>query len=788
MNINLLDIVNESFSVYAGMTIEDRAIVDARDCLKPAARQCMYAQYLEKITYKKPFKKSHKSVAAAMDHFYVHGDSACYDLLVRMAQPFSMRYLLEDFDGQCGGITDGKPSAARYTEMRLGELGCMLFDGIEKHCINEWFDNYDNTEQFPAVVPSLGFYNICNGTIGIATGLASSIPQYNVREVNEAMIKLLWDRDIDFDEIYCAPDFCTGGTILNATQVKELIKNGCGGSIKMRATAEYDEKERCIYFTEIPYGVHVCKIMEQIKKYVEDGSIVGINKILDLSKKEAKIKIELEKGANAHRLIKKLFKLTSLQDNFTINMVMLEDGRFPKIYGWREALLAHIDHEIKCTRQIYQFNYDKIMARVNIIDGLLIAIADIDNVIAIIKSAVDKGDAANKLVERYKFNEAQVEAILKMPLSRLINMEITSLKDEKEKILAEAAEIQNILNNDKLIRKEIEKRMREVMEKLGDKRRTQLTDMKFDGDAEDAEPIEEKQLIITYTNLGNLYTQESTTLLRARRGTRGTKIKLGNNETVDQVITDNNLTSLLLFTNKGKMYQIPTWDLPLGKINVQNLFEFESDEVPTALTTMSKNDKSYVIFITKNGLIKKTETKFYLTGRAKGTKAIKLKDDDEVVSVFCAKEENVGILTNNGNFVRIDTSEITPIGKLASGVVAIKLSAGDYVVDAKKIGAADKYLITLSKNCLIKKASMQEFPVCNRATKGKRISEAKENDSIVKFLTLGEDCDIIITTEKKNIKISTVELRQLSRAALGVVAIGAENEVARDLKRDVNGS
>lgn len=251
MEINLLDCVNESFKIYAGMTIMDRAIVDARDGLKPALRMCMYAQLLDKITYEKPFKKSHKSVASAMDHFYVHGDGACYDVMVRMAQPFNTRYMLEDFDGQCGTATNGKAAAARYTEMRLGELGCTLFNGIKKNTIDSWTNNYDDTEKFPNVVPSFGFYNIVNGTTGVATGLASSIPQFNLKEVNEAMIKLLWNREIDYDEIYCPPDFCTGGTILNASAVKELLKVGEGGSVRLRSTAEFDEKE--IVFTLLKF-------------------------------------------------------------------------------------------------------------------------------------------------------------------------------------------------------------------------------------------------------------------------------------------------------------------------------------------------------------------------------------------------------------------------------------------------------------------------------------------------------------------------------------------------------
>lgn len=787
MEINLLDIVDDSFRIYAGMTIEDRAIVDARDALKPAARMCMYAQFIEKITYKKPFKKSHKSVAAAMDHFYVHGDAACYDLLVRMAQPFSLRYMLEDFDGQCGHATDGKASAARYTEMRLGELGCTLFDGIEKHCINEWEDNYDNTEQYPAVVPSLGFYNICNGTTGIATGLASSIPQFNVREVNEAMIKLLWDRDTDFEDIYCAPDFCTGGTIINASRVKELMRDGYGGAIKLRSTAEYDPSENCLYFTELPYGVYAGTVMEQIKKHVESGELLGIEKILDLSTNKSKIKVVLEKATNPTKITKQLFKLTSLQDSYTINMTMLQDGRFPKVYTWKEALLAHIDHEISCKRNMYEYDINKMQNRIHIIDGLLIALADIDAVIELIKKANSKDDAKNKLCTKYNIDDEQASAILKMPLSRLIKLEAVELEDEKSELLKEIARIQNILDNKELLYKEIEDGMRAVIKKIGDERRTKLIDLDFTSEKEEeAEPIEKKELLIYYTNLGNIYTAESSTLMKTRRGGKGSKIKMAENEAIIKTINDDNFSSLLVFSNLGKMYTISIDELPVNaKVNVAQLFDFEAGEKPTTLTSLKrKNDVKYFVFVTKFGMIKKTAAEEYEHKRGKSVKAINLKGDDEVINVMFMNEEKVGILTFNGNFVIINTDDINAIGRATSGVKAIKLSDDDYVIDAKVIEDKDQYMITLSKQGLVKKAPMTDFPVCNRGIKGKKISDIRENDSIVKFLTLKEDSDIIIIVKQKNIKISTAELRELSRAATGVKAINIDaGDIASDLVR-----
>lgn len=779
MKIDLFDVVKESFSTYAGMTIQNRALVDVRDGLKPAARQCMYAQILDKITYKKPYKKAHKSVTAAMDHFYVHGDASCYELMTRMAKSFTMRYPLEDFKGNYGTISaSGNEAAARYTEMRLGELGCLLYDGIEKDSIDIWFNNYDDTQQFPSVSPSLGFYNICNGSVGIASALSSSIPQFNLKEMNNAMIKLLWNPDVDFDEIYCAPDFCTGATILNADEVKESLKCGSGKSAIIRGSVEYNSTENSLYITEIPYGVYVSTIINQIKNAISDGYLIGINKIDDLSGRTANLKIILDKNVNVNKIIKQLYKLTSIQDSYTINMMMLDGGTYPKIFGWREALQAHLNHEIKVRTKIHEYDLLQITARLEIIDGILIAIANIEEIVEIIKSSNDKAMAKKKLIDRFNFTNAQVDAILKMTLSRLINLEIQSFKSEKDKLIAEMNNIKNILNDKNLLYKEIEDGLRYVANKYGDERRTRLMNLNYKGNEEDAEPIEEKELLIHFTNLGNLYTQESTTLMTTRRGGKGTKIKLAKNETIVQTINDNNFSSLLVFSNKGKMYTLNIDDLPVNaKVNLAQFFEFEIGEhITTATSLARKNEVKYFIFITKNGMIKKTKASEYSHKRGKSLKAINLKDDDEVINVHFINEDNVGILTFNGNFVIINTEEINSIGRLTTGIRAIKLSPEDYVISSKIILSSDEMIVTASKKGLIKKTSLEEFPICSRGIKGKKISNIRDDDKIVDFLTIKSDCDIINISNRGIIKFNTSELRVLSRDATGVKAIKLDDK------------
>lgn len=615
--------------------------------------------------------------------------------------------------------------------------------------------------------------------------MASSIPQFNLKEVNEALIKLLNNPDIDFEEIYCPPDFCVETTILNADKVKESMKDG-HGSIRMRASVTYDPDDNSLIFTNAPYNVYIDTITNQIVEKMNSGVIVGIAKdgIKDFSTKTCNLKIVLEKGTNPTRMVKTLFKETSLDDTFTINMMMLEDGKYPRSYGWKEALQAHLDHEVKIRTKIHEFEIRKIDARINVVDGIIIALADVDNVINLIRNSETTADAKAKLIEFYNFNEPQVKAILDIKLAKLAHLEIEAFKNEKIALLEEKQSHLNILSNRQLLNNEIEKDLRYVADKFGDERRTKLCNFDFSGEKEDAEPIEKKELLIHYTNLGNIYTQEATTLMKTKRGGKGTKIKLSDNEIVIKTLVDSNFSSLMIFSNKGQMYHLSTDELSIDKkINVAQMFEFDLNEKPTVLTSLSKkNDYKYFVFITKNGMIKKTSSTEYIHKRGKSLKALNLKDNDEVVNVMFINDENVGILTNEGNFINISTEEITPIGRATSGVKAIKLSPNDYVIDAKVLENNAKYLITLSDKGLIKKASMEEFPICSRATKGKRISDTRDNDKIIKFLSLTEDCDIIITTKKKSIKISTKELRVLSRAATGVKGAElVENDNAVDL-------
>ena len=765
--MSLKETLEKSFETYAGMTIMDRAICDARDCLKPGARMSMYAQYIEKITPDKPYKKSQKSVAAAMDHFYVHGDLSLYPLFARMGKPFAMRYVLEDFQGNTGTIEESSNEAAsRYTEMRLAPISMNLFHNIEKETIEKWHDNYTGEEQYPAVLPSVGFYNIVNGTSGIATAIASSIPQFNLREVNEAMIKLLWNRDIPFDEIYCAPDFCTGGIMLNAAEVKESLKVGNGFACKMRSVVEYDSRESCIIVKETPYGVYTETIRGQLAKILESEDNPGIEKFLDQSGTSALIKIFIGKKANPDKVIRYLYKNTSIQYHYPINMIMLDHGKTPKMFGWREALQAHIDHEIEVYTNAYNFDIKKIDARLHILDGLTIALANIDEVVALIKSAPSSQVAKTLLCQKFNLTEIQAKHILDMKLSRLAKLEVEKLKNEIESLLAEKATIQAILADENLLKAEIEKGLRAVASKYGDARRTKIMDLQKDSEEE---PTEIRQLQISLSNQNSVFIAESSTLFTQKRGGVGNKAKLLDGEYITSSITVASNEVILFFTKSGNVVHCAASSLPLNdKVHIQTLVNLSNDEEVCAMTSASKKDKPpHILFFTKNGLVKKSELSEYNMTRKGAIKALTLDEGDEIVSVVFTSTDRAGILTETGNFIMIETEDIRPIGRVARGVKAIKLNDGDYVISARIIPDDTKYIASISGAGLFKKTSFNEFATQGRGTKGSKIQKLNDGDYMADFHPITKDGEVLVASTNSCIKLTTDDVPVFSRGALG---------------------
>lgn len=764
---DMLPIVKESFSQYAGAVLQSRALVDVRDCLKPSARQIFYCLHTDKFIHSKPFKKTLKAIGSAT-RVYIHGDSSAEGIIMRAGQPFAMRYPLVEVDGSYGTLVEtGNWAASRYTSSRLAAIASVLFEDIEKNTIAEWRDNYDDTEQYPMSLPSKGFYNIVNGTMGIGIGAASSIPQFNIKDVNEALIKLLWNNDIDDNELICMPDFATGAILLNADEVRESLKNGQGRSCILRSVVEYDDKERCLVVTEIPYGVYTNTICGQLEELINQGGS-GIDRFNDLTGSSPLIKIYLSKGASPERVLKTLYKETSLQYYYGINMTMLDNGRFPKVFTWKEALQAHIEHEKSVYRRGYLFDLEKIKARLHIVEGIIIALNNIEEIIETIKTSASTAAARTALMSKFDLSELQAKAILDIKLARLARLEVEKYYDEKSELEAKRNNIENILADEVLFNKQIENGLRAVSEKYGDKRRTQI--MNLNTNDEDETPIEEKTFIVNLTNKGTLYAYESTTLMVQRRGGKGVQAKLPKDEYIINSISESNCNTLLLFSNKGKAYSTILNNIPLNTPTYpQVMFKMEDDEYICNMCSYDKTDTNdYIIFTTKNGMVKKSKLSEYKMKKGSGIIAIKLKDDDSIVSVNFTSNDTLGILTSNGNFVRIETDKINAIGRATAGIQGIKLSEGDEVVCAKLITEDAQGILSVSAAGMAKITYIKEFPVTSRAIKGSLMQKLREDDSMSYFLpvTLNES-EIIIISSNGSIKIPFLQVQRSGRLTIG---------------------
>ena len=768
--MELAPIITESFTQYAGAVLQSRALIDVRDCIKPSAREIFYALYTDKFTYDKPYKKSLKAVGS-LSRFYIHGDASAVGVLMRSGQPFAMRYPLVDVKGNVGTLLEsGNWAHQRYTESRLAEITSYLFKDIEKDTIKDWRNNYDDSEQYPAVLPSKGFYNIVNGTLGIGIGLSSSIPQFNIKEVNNALIYLLWHPDCDYEEISCIPDFATGAVLLNRDEVKESLKNGKGKSCRLRSVIEYDEKERALIVKEIPFGVYTNTICGELEKLLEEDPTCGITRFNDLTGEKVLIKIYLTKKANPERVLKLLYKNTSLQSYYSINMTMLDNGRFPKVFTWKEALQAHLDHEISVYKNGFLFDLKKIKHRLFIIEGLLKAIDRIDEVIKTIKSAEDTKKANIALQKLLEIEEEQAKAILDIKLARLAHLEIAKLENEKLKLLDKKEEIENILNDDILLKKEVEKGLIFISNKFGDARRTQVLNLKTTDD-EDEAPIEEKELVVHLSNLGNIYTEEKSTLLIQKRGGKGTKIKLLKNEYLIDTFSDTNASSCLAFSNLGKVYSFNLSTLtPTQKINVENLFELSEKEKITRIIPYNKiSSYNYIVFTTSNGLIKKTKLEEYRIKKSKGVIALKIKENDSLIGIDFVNDENIQFLTKLGKTLIIDTKEINDTGRNSSGVCGIKLNTSDEVICTHIIPKDTEYIIFVSNNGLIKKMNYKDFSISNRATKGVSIQKLKENDIMSSFIPVSKDeKSITLVSNKGFITFSINDISETNKNTQGV--------------------
>ena len=772
---DLKSTINESFIQYSGAVLQSRALIDVRDGLKPSARQIFYSMLTRKLTHDKPYKKTANAVGMAMADFYIHGDSSAEGVIIRAGQPFAMRYPLVDVKGNSGSLIEsGNWAAMRYTESRLSKLSSILFEDIDKDTILDWRDNYDNTKQYPAVLPSKGFYNVCNGTMGIGIGMASSVPQYNLREMNKALEHLLLNPNCSFDDIYIAPDFATGAVLLNESEVKESMKKGSGFACKLRSVVDFDKKEHCFIVTQIPYGVYTNTICRELENIINGEENPGVDRFNDLTGKTALIKIYLTKRANPDKVLKYLYKNTSLQSHYSINFTMLDNGRFPKVFTWKEMLQAHIDHEKEVYRRGFEFDLRKIEDRLHIIEALLKVIASIDEVIQTIKTSESTQKARQRLMEEYLLDEVQAKAVLDIKLSRLAHLEVEKLKSEKSKLEKEREFIYNIINNEDLFNQELIKGWREVADKYGDDRRTQILDIS----KEDEEPKETQELLINLSNQNNIYITTVSTLYTQKRGGVGNKFKMNKGEYVVATASGTNKDTVLLFSNKGNCFHIQPGELPFEEIiPVESLINLDSDEkIKEVVFLNKKNKKEFIIFFTKKGILKKSKLSEYNVKRKSGVKALNLDKDDEIVSILFLNEERVGMMTARGQFVICDTKNINAIGRVARGVKGITLNNNDELVCAQVVLPETKEFLSVSEKGYIKRTSAKDFTVTGRGTKGSKIHVLNdEEDKLVAFSSLTNETETIVVSSNAQIKINLKEINLLSKGAQGTKSIKLNN-------------
>lgn len=669
--VSLDDVIDNSFGQYAGAVIQSRALVDVRDCVKPSTRQVLYCMFTDKFTHDKPFKKTLKAIGSCM-RLYIHGDASCEGIVMRSGQPFSMRYPLVEVEGSYGTLTEtGNWAAPRYTASRLSPLSDYLLKETDKYTVDEWVDNYDDTEKYPRILSSLGFYNIVNGTSGIASGLASSVPQFNLKEVNAAMVYMLEHKDTTFDDILCYPDFATGGTILNKDEVRESLKTGKGKGCIIRAKLEYDKKDNCIIVRELPYSVYTNTICNEIEKITNDEETnPGIINLNDLTGEDVCIKIYLSRSANPKEVATYLFENTSLQKTYGINMTMLENGRYPKVFGWQEALTAHLKHEKQVYINMYNHQLDVLNYKLKITNGIIAAINKIDETVETIKNSSSTKEANEKLQSFLSIDENQAKAILEIKLIRLAKLEVNKLLKDKENLESEIERISSILNSNKLLKQEMIKRFNEVSEKFGDERRTKVVQKEITKTkkARYSAPKENRNFVIAFNPLGYLQ--------------KVSPSKYKSDGSLAFTVSEDR--KVALFSNKGRFFRIALSDIKeCGSKDkgtaIGAIINLDNDEKIITIHNDVFVDKPYMFFVTEDGKVKKCEGKQFAGGTRNVKGSVAFKTDSKIVSI---QETNgcVVTLTSTKRQISFMADSVRASSIRSGGMCGIKLDDDDRIV------------------------------------------------------------------------------------------------------------
>ena len=784
---NIVDEVRQSFIDYSMSVIVSRALPDLRDGLKPVHRRILYTMYEDNLTPDKPFRKSATTVGAVLGRYHPHGDSSVYDAMVRMAQDFSYRYVLVEGHGNFGSIDGDGAAAYRYTEARLSKLSLELLRDINKNTI-DFTPNFDNTTKEPVVLPSRFPNILVSGTMGIAVGMATNIPPHNLGEVIDGCVAYIDNNDITIPELMQyikGPDFPTAATILGNNGIKKAYETG-RGTITIRSKVEIVEQNNKsqIIITELPYQVNKKALQERIGELVREKIIDGISDLHDESnlKNGIKLVVTLKKAANANVVLNNLYKHTQLQTTFGIILLMLDDGR-PKILNLKEIISKYIDYQKLIIIRRTKFDLDKAEKRVHILEGYKIALDNIDEVIKIIRNSESDVIAKQELMSRFGLSDIQSDAILEMKLRRLTGLERSKIEEELKELLELIEELRSILESDEKIYNIIKEELLAIKDKYGDERRTNI-DMTAIEYIEDESLIPVEDIVITLTNKGYIKRMTTDTYKTQNRGGVGIKgMTTNEDDFVENIISMTTHDYLLFFTNKGKVYRVKGYEIPLYSrqskgLPIINLLSLDKDElVKVMLKVSADEDNKYIVFCTQKGLVKRTKIEEFENIRTNGKIAITLKDDDELISVKKTTGENeIIIAASNGRMIRFNENEIRVMGRTASGVRGIDI--GDGVAVGCEIAEKGQMILVVTEKGYGKKTDVEEYRMTHRGSKGvKGLNITEKNGNIVSFKTVHDNEDLMIITNSGTIiRLPIEQVSSTGRVAQGVRLINLKDD------------
>ncbi|HFV3485700.1 TPA: DNA gyrase subunit A [Streptococcus pneumoniae] len=781
VNVNLTKEMKASFIDYAMSVIVARALPDVRDGLKPVHRRILYGMNELGVTPDKPHKKSARITGDVMGKYHPHGDSSIYEAMVRMAQWWSYRYMLVDGHGNFGSMDGDSAAAQRYTEARMSKIALEMLRDINKNTV-DFVDNYDANEREPLVLPARFPNLLVNGATGIAVGMATNIPPHNLGETIDA-VKLVMDNPEvttkDLMEVLPGPDFPTGALVMGKSGIHKAYETG-KGSIALRSRTEIETtktgRER-IVVTEFPYMVNKTKVHEHIVRLVQEKRIEGITAVRDESNREGvRFVIEVKRDASANVILNNLFKMTQMQTNFGFNMLAIQNG-IPKILSLRQILDAYIEHQKEVVVRRTRFDKEKEEARAHILEGLLIALDHIDEVIRIIRASETDAEAQAELMSKFKLSERQSQAILDMRLRRLTGLERDKIQSEYDDLLALIADLADILAKPERVSQIIKDELDEVKRKFSDKRRTELMVGQVLS-LEDEDLIEESDVLITLSNRGyikRLDQDEFTAQKRGGRGVQGTGVK--DDDFVRELVSTSTHDHLLFFTNKGRVYRLKGYEIPeYGRtakgLPVVNLLKLDEDEsIQTVINVESdRSDDAYLFFTTRHGIVKRTSVKEFANIRQNGLKALNLKDEDELINVLLAEGDmDIIIGTKFGYAVRFNQSAVRGMSRIATGVKGVNLREGDTVVGASLITDQDEVLIITEKG-YGKRTVATEYPTKGRGGKGMQTAKITEKNGLLAgLMTVQGDEDLMIITDTGvMIRTNLANISQTGRATMGV--------------------